>query len=226
MTWLDWLFAPTCPLCQRPTASGAGCFCRDCAAQLHPIRQSDWVRTALNGSPAPLPVFGWGLYRGPIQRMLRSLKYDCHPEVGDTLGQWLGLRWQHNSPFQHSPSERPYTVVPIPLHRERRQERGFNQAEVVSRAFCEVTGDRHRPRLLRRVRATTPQYGLSAAERSGNLVGAFVATEAASGDRSPILLVDDIFTTGSTLAVARQVLQQRGWRVAAAVVVACAALDT
>ena len=263
MTWLDWLIAPVCPLCDRPTASGIGCFCRDCAAQLQPIRSGEWIRDVIVSDPnesgskmpnsqpfRPLQIYSWGPYDGILNRTLRSLKYDGHPEIADTVGRWMGERWrlaiaEARSRASQSPAtvssrsaktvaspkkDRPkvYTVVPIPLHRDRRQERGFNQAEILARAFCEETGDRLASTILGRVRATVPQFGLSAAERADNVGQAFAAPPASQyrfGDR-PIVLFDDIFTTGSTLVAARSVLERQGWHVVAAVVVARAGIDS
>ena len=218
MSWLDWLFTPVCPLCQRPTASGDGCFCRDCALQMQSVRQANWLSTQLGNSP-PLPVFGWGSYSGLLRRCLRSLKYDRHPEIGDTLGRWMGERWA-----KERSGRTRNLVVPIPLHADRRQERGFNQAETIARAFCEVTGDRLCQALLRRPRATVPQFGLSAKERTGNVERAFSA-QRCERQRWPILLVDDIYTTGSTIAAARRSLEQQGWQVEAAISAAFATLE-
>ncbi|MGK7912100.1 MAG: ComF family protein [Synechococcus sp.] len=253
MSWLDWLFTPVCPLCQRPTASGDGCFCRDCAAQLRSVKQANWRLSQLRISEeTSLPVIGWGVYRDTLRRALRSLKYEHHPEVGETLGRWMGQRWlsgypaiepmllPNNRKKASAPTRRKritipnsvnkasrqptYLVVPIPLHSVRRQERGFNQAEVISRAFCGVTSDRLRLRLLRRQQATQPQFGLSAQERSKNVETAFVA-DACDRQRWPILLVDDIYTTGATVAAAQYALESQGWRVDAALVVAMAEME-
>ena len=260
MSWLDWLFTPVCPLCQRPTASGEGCFCRSCTAQLRSVRHTDWQRSELRTTgQVPLPIIGWASYRDTVRRALRSLKYDHHPEVGETFGRWMGQKWTESCPDippklpsntekglpRHVGSQQlgspkstrqrkrvsnkvaqqsTYLVVPIPLHSTRRQERGFNQAEVIARAFCGVTGDRLRLRLLRRQRATQPQFGLSARERSQNVGTAFVA-EGCDRQKWPIVLVDDIYTTGSTIAAARQALESQGWSVAAALVVAMAEME-
>jgi ComF family protein len=102
-------------------------------------------------------------------------------------------------------------IVPIPLHRARKRERGYNQSDLLA---CELAAYLERPVLgdvLVRRRATAPQVGLSAAEREENVQGAFecVGGEAA-GKR--VLLVDDVYTTGSTLAAASAALRDGGAR--------------
>ena len=154
-----------------------------------------------------------------------------------TLGEWMGQKWQGAIAAARKGSQpgkgsaqvqrynarvQRYTVMPIPLHRDRRRERGFNQAEVVARRFCELTGDRLEAGVLGRVQVTVPQFGLSADERLENVKRAFGAAAAADyrfGGK-PVLLFDDILTTGSTLLAARAALEQTGWRVVAAVVAA------
>lgn len=212
--WLDWLFTPACALCDRPTATGEGCFCKNCAVQLATYRTGPWLR--VEGKSAPIvPIYCWGPYAGLLRQVLRAFKYDNHPEVGETLGRWLGERWLQTQPRQ------TVAVIPIPLHRDRRQTRGFNQAELLSRAFCAVTGNVHRPRLLQRLRDTAPQFGLSASERQRNLQAAFTAQPPPPHLRQrSVLLIDDIYTTGTTLASAQQALVSQGWQVQAAVVVA------
>ena len=105
------------------------------------------------------------------------------------------------------------TVVPVPLHWTRRWQRGYNQAEVIGRELASALGAAFEPALLRRVRRTRTQTRLSATERAGNVSGAFKVSErAARRVLAPglpeILLVDDVFTTGSTLAACYNALRK------------------
>ncbi|MEN9206438.1 MAG: ComF family protein [Thermostichales cyanobacterium SZTDM-1c_bins_54] len=209
MGWLDWLWIPSCSLCQRPVRQGGqGCFCRDCRRQLQELRYPTWgSRVVLPGGQA-VQVYAWGKYEGSLKQALRRLKYDRQPQIGRILGEWLGAAWSWG---------RHWSVVPIPLHPEKQKQRGYNQAELISERFCQVTGCRHLPQGLQRQRATTPQYGLTAGQRQQNLEQAFQVRAQPS---FPVLLVDDIFTTGATIASACQALNQAGIPVAGAVVVA------
>jgi ComF family protein len=103
-------------------------------------------------------------------------------------------------------------VVPVPLHRQRLRERGFNQSLLLAR----VVGRRHgipvAARALRRTAATPPQVTLGRKERERNVRGAFTAGDAAHLPGERALLVDDVYTTGSTLKECARVLVDAGAR--------------
>jgi ComF family protein len=98
-------------------------------------------------------------------------------------------------------------VVPVPLHWTRRWQRGYNQAEVIAREVAAVLGAACRPRLLRRRRRTRSQAHLQgSAAKAANVADAFVLRAAAPAHH--ILLIDDVFTTGSTLAACHKALRR------------------
>jgi len=212
MGWLDWWILLPCPLCQRPAKA---VFCRDCQQRLQAERLDPWPVTT-----SPWPLWAWGIHRGALRRAIYSLKYQGQRRIGTVLGEWLGSRWLESRQLS-SGSRRAYgsdyTVVPIPLHVERLRQRGYNQAALISQAFCERTGLRHLPDALVRVRATAAQYELNPLQRQQNLAGAFALQRVPA---TPVLLVDDIYTTGSTVQAAQQVLVAAGIPVAGVIVVA------
>lgn len=213
---MDWWILLPCPLCQRPAKA---VFCPDCQRRLQAERLDSWPVTT-----SPWPLYAWGIHRGALRRAIYCLKYEGQRRIGAVLGEWLGSRWlesrQKCSGSQGSHdllSRHDYTVVPIPLHAERLRQRGYNQAALISQAFCERTGLRHLPDALVRVRATAAQHELNPLQRQQNLAGAFALKRAPA---TPVLLVDDIYTTGSTVQAAQQVLVAAGIPVAGVIVVA------
>lgn len=111
----------------------------------------------------------------------------------------------------------PEIVVPVPLHPKRLRARGFNPAGLLSRAVAKAVGVRASPRALRRIRDTPSQTGLDRAARQRNVTGAFVC---GSPPPRTVWLVDDVVTTGATLAECARVLRRRGTRHVLAVCVA------
>ncbi len=100
-------------------------------------------------------------------------------------------------------------IVPVPVHPSRRRVRGFNQAEVLAGVLGEKLEIPVEPKVLIRKKKTRPQKELSAAERLKNLSGAFAAGEGSDGIKR-VLLVDDIYTTGSTIEACSRVLRNAG----------------
>jgi ComF family protein len=156
-----------------------------------------------------LPVFVWGAYSGILKQAIAALKYENQPQLARSLGHWLGQAWLKSPAATRT---KKLTVVPIPLHPTKLKQRGFNQAELIARSFCEFTGYKHQALGLERVRVTQAQFGLSAQEREQNLTDAFAIAKSLSQapSTSPVLLVDDIYTTGATACSAAQTLRRQG----------------
>lgn len=121
------------------------------------------------------------------------LKYHGARSVGRHFGKALGRHLSAAEQFRDVD-----LVVPVPLHWARKWKRGYNQAEVIASAIAEELHAETGLRVLRRVRRTRTQTKLGVEEKVRNVEGAFEANSVKTGARH-ILLVDDVFTTGSTL---------------------------
>ena len=197
-----------CPLCDRTTAETICIYCQNKLKSHQLDRWNDLWQS-------DLPVFAWGKYDGQLKRAIAILKYNNQPEIGRILGQWLGKAWMDNSLIE---LKQKTTVIPIPLHSKKLQDRGFNQAEIIAKSFCEVTGYLLNAQGLIRIRNTKVMFGLNPVERTENLKDAFRVGNQRS--RSPVLLLDDIYTAGTTVKEAAKVLRQQGIKVAGVVVAA------
>jgi ComF family protein len=165
----------------------------------------------------------WGTYHHTLKRILAALKYERHQALAIPLGQALGQQWQRH-PIH---TRRPPLVVPIPLHGEKRRDRGFNQAALIAAAFCRQTGLPLLEHGLQRQRATLPQFGLGPEQRQQNLTAAFTLGTGwqRHSATQPVLLLDDIYTTGATVQSAAATLRGQGRSVCGVVVAARARLD-
>ncbi len=101
----------------------------------------------------------------------------------------------------------PNLIIPVPLHRIKLRERGFNQTEHLGRHLSRAAGIKFAPRALWRVKNTAPQYTKDREERFLNLKDAFRADKKKVGRRS-ILLIDDVSTTGATMQAAAKALKK------------------
>jgi ComF family protein len=207
---LNLFLKSNCPLCDR-TAENV--FCRYCERQLQETQLTQPDRYW----QGDLPLFAWGTYEGTVKQSMAKLKYDGIRSIGELYGQWLGTSWQQFPPPNTPPK---LIVIPIPLHSEKLQTRGFNQAELIARSFCHITG--HQLDLsLQRTRSTAAQFGLSKSARAENVAGAFnIDSHTALKPRSTVLLIDDIYTTGATVRAAAAALTSAQINVCGVAVVA------
>jgi ComF family protein len=177
-----------CPSCALPSPDGA--VCGACLARPPP-----WSRAI-----AAL-VYGF-----PVDRLLVELKYGGRLALAEWAGTTLAASVAP-SLAARGPADRPDCVVALPLSDARQRERGFNQArEIARRVADEVDLPLATP--LRRGGHALPQTSLAWKERVRNVRGAFAADGTAHGTR--IALVDDVLTTGATLAEAARTLRQAG----------------
>jgi len=118
------------------------------------------------------------------------------------------------------PGPAPDLLVPVPLHRRRARERGYNQALLIARRLERAWGIAVRDDLLARQGATAPQADLDAAGRRRNVRGAFAVVNAAAIEGRHLVLVDDVLTTGATAAECARTLARAGASVVGVVAIA------
>lgn len=190
---LDQIYPRTCGSCGRIDTG----FCPPCSQELAALPQ-DVQRRNLEALDS---FCATGEHDGILGKAVRSFKYEDVKELSQGLAKRIIVLF-HEQPWQID------AVVPVPLHAERLQARGYNQSQLLSSELAQACGLAHRPGWLQRTRNTPQQAQLSSAERLRNVQGAFVAAPEVLEQR--ILLVDDVLTTGATLRECAGALRAAG----------------
>lgn len=202
---------PVCEACLAAVRPVSDALCAICGEQIPgPLAAS--APEALCGlcrrsRPEYVQARAFGGYAGTLRGLIHLLKYEQVRPAAKLLGGLLA-EVIAEMPLQG----RSLLVVPVPLHKSKARQRGFNQAEQIARfALRQLAGNLQlNSRVLERQRPTSPQIGLTRHQRRENLRGAFrvVVPEEVRGRE--ILLVDDVFTTGTTVSACTRVLRRAG----------------
>jgi ComF family protein len=169
--------------------------------------------------PAPLVQLEWcAPFGGAVRSALHQLKYSGERRLAHPLGEAVARRWQRVG-------QGATVIAPVPVHAERERQRGYDQAALIAEVAARSLG---LPwlRALERARATVAQFELGREDRSANVRGAFQVRNARGSRVSPrmvgqwVLLVDDVVTTGATLAACAVALEEAGAVAVSAIVVA------
>lgn len=206
---------PVCGNCLRPPEPlSAEYFCVLCRTPFlnrAPLDEEGRCGLCRRGLRAFDAAYSWGAYEGRLRELIHLFKYGGVRPLGKLLGEWMALAMPRELGFDR--------VVPTPLHWRRRLRRGFNQAELLAREVARRFGKRPE-NLLRRVRATEVQAGLSHSARRANVAGAFRVRRGVSLEGQRVLLVDDVMTTGATATACAQALKRAGARYVAVLTLA------
>jgi len=161
--------------------------------------------------PAFARAVAYGSYESGLRELIHLLKYGGVRPAANVLGRMLAEAIAALEP--EFPAE-SVAVVPVPLHRTKLRQRGFNQAELIARAAMKIRQPGRRLHLcagvLERKRDTASQIGLTSHQRRENLRGAFGVAQPESLKGHEVLVVDDVYTTGTTVSECARVLRRAG----------------
>lgn len=185
---LPFVTGPTCRKCGKPIDPEDGERCFDCSGQEHVFDRG-------------MGVF---LYNDVMRKSIHYFKYKGRMEYGTFYAHcaWKAAR-------ENLELWKPQVIVPVPVHKMRLRRRGYNQAEIIGKELSRLTGIPCETGYVRRVTRTRAQKDLSPEERRKNLEHAF-APGRLSAEGKRVLLVDDIYTTGSTMDAVSRILKQGG----------------
>lgn len=217
-TILDLLFPRRCPVCGEIVKPAGSMICPSCFRELSFVKSPvckkcgkeivDETMEFCEDCMVHRHAFEYGIallnYDETARRAMVQIKYNNKREYLDFFGAALAARYE--TTIRRMGVD---VVVPVPVHRSRLRKRGFNQAEVLAEIVGERLGISVEPDMLVRTKKTQPQKELTASERLKNLYGAFRCGEVPAEVRR-VLLVDDIYTTGSTVEACARVLRDAG----------------
>lgn len=189
-TLLDYLFPPRCMLChsvmENQTELG---LCPDCHFE-------DYINQAFQTAEGHVSF----LYEDRLQQAIYRMKYSGQKQYGRFFAHWMaaeGKDWAAEKDFA--------CVTSVPLAKSRRKNRGYNQAEEIARELGRLCRLPYME-LLERTKDTLPQKSLGQAMRSSNLAGAFKVRDDVKEMPLHVCLIDDIYTTGSTIGECRNAI--------------------
>ena len=180
---LDWIYKKKCYCCSSSQESIP--LCSHCYNELE--FNPPQVARILNGAD----VYIAGMYEKNLQKIIRGLKYHKKRDLAYYQAKFM---YEY---FQTLDIRETFQVVPVPLHKKRQKQRHYNHMELVAEEFCKLTGFQPNFKLIKRIKHTKPQYKLTRKERLENLENAF-EVDTTNLLPYPILLIDDICTSGAT----------------------------
>lgn len=229
------LFPSDCRLCGAPLVKISSLpVCDECLSAMRPIagevcsvcgeglvspyafvedQEHDQPRCGLCRRLGPpfAKATAYGSYDGGLRELIHLLKYDQVRPAANVLGRMLA---EAITDLAASVGETSLLVVPVPLHTRKLRQRGFNQAELIARAALKIkpvgTHLTLESGILERRRETQSQIGLTRHQRRENMRGAFAVSKPADVQGREILLVDDVFTTGTTVSECARILRRAG----------------
>ena len=214
---LSLLFPAICPFCREIVKKSSECcvncrkelpyigtkYCYKCGKQLHKD-QYELCEDCMQNFHYYEKGRAVFVHEGPVKDAIYALKYENMrvfadffvEEMDATFGEWI-----RHEDFS--------AIMPIPLSEEKRRQRGYNQAELLSAALSKKTGIAHCLNCITRINNTAPQKLLAHDERKNNLKNAF-KTSLNGVQLDKVLLVDDIYTTGNTIDAVAKELRMSG----------------
>lgn len=222
---LNLIYPESCFICSVPVSRSRDCgICTNCwdkAVALKigrprcpycglPFNSSDMDAENLCGTcllnlPCYSGARSFGYYEAELSRLVQGLKFHGRRNLVGLLSPLMA------STFYESWNREEFDlIIPVPLHSKRKQERGYNQSELLARALAAHIAISVDSRVLIRIRPTLPQIGLSDSQRLENVRKAFRCIHASKISKKRILLIDDVMTTGATVESAAQALVEAG----------------
>lgn len=206
---LNFVYPPYCVLCDSWLDDDSSIICRDCWSRL--ANQRLLLHISLSNYQAighkiffDKVISVWD-FNPEVQNIIHLFKYQGMHSLAEQLGGMMARALAYDEEYQTAD-----LIIPVPLNRARKRERGYNQSNLLGKRISEVSGIQMENKLLRRVKDTKTQTKLNTKQRSRNVSNAFRVKNSEAISRKSIILVDDVITTGSTLNACAKELKAAG----------------
>ena len=215
---LDLLFPRRCPVCDKAVGFGKGDICISCLEKIRPVKEPVCMKCGkpLTGEAEycfdcdrkkHLYLCGTAVFEYPgIASAIYRFKYGGRQEYAAFFGRCMAEKLKIK--FRQW---KPEALVPVPIHPSRERQRGYNQAELLAREVSVRTGIPVYGDIVARKKKTAPQKNLDNVQRQNNLKRAFKISKN-DVKLNTIVIIDDIYTTGSTIDMLTATLQAAGIR--------------
>jgi len=204
----DFIYPPYCLLCESYLNPNEQIICRQCWQHLpeldRPLISADMLFRHNQSTLYIDQSFAIYEYDLQIRELIHQMKYRGKQKLAKLFGDRLAEKWLRIEP------ENVACLIPVPLHRRRYKERGYNQSLLLAEAFSRRTGIPVDRNVLIRSRYTQPQAKMTREERLQNVLNAFSVRRSKDIQNIVLGLVDDVVTTGSTVNECARVLRQAG----------------
>ncbi|MCP9198968.1 double zinc ribbon domain-containing protein [Gramella sp. GC03-9] len=198
--FLNLLYPPACHICEAELLKNEHILCTTCLHDLpvtkyhldneNPVKKVFYGRVKIQNATALLHF----RKKAGVQQLIHDLKYRGHREIGIYLGKWLGEELKEASTFRGIDA-----VIPVPLHRKKLKQRGFNQVEDFGKEIAGALNAEYLDTILLKVSASQTQTLKGRISRWGKLEETLSIENAENIQNKHLLLVDDLVTTGATL---------------------------
>ena len=195
-----------CPTCRDSLVALQLPLCPTCGAPDAPFSPEDICDCCPEGEVFFTSARAVTEFAGVAKQLVERVKYNIHPEYAE----WMGRRMAEVFKIEHQLVRQFHAIIPVPLHRTRARERGFNQSHLLAQEIAAATGLELMNGVLLRHVFTKTQTRMGRRARAKNIAGAFKVAQSGCIRDKTILLVDDVHTTGATLNECARVLKEAG----------------
>ena len=151
-------------------------------------------------------IYACSLYDGIIKKLIIDFKYKKQKQLANIMAELLYDYWKKINKCEN------FVVIPVPIHKSRLKERKYNHMEITAKYFCDLTEYKYNVNFIKRIKETTKQYKLNKNERMKNIKDAFELNHINMPDKQPpLLILDDITSTGATFNEIIKLLNENGY---------------